>query len=82
MKTACRKGSQELTFFTTRNIPYSLTLMFLFLLNSGFKQYGSRLKNDQLFSFAGKGDCNQLRFEIINGEGRWEKVNSFLFALK
>lgn len=26
MKTACRKGSQEFTFFT-RNIPYSLTLV-------------------------------------------------------
>lgn len=27
MKTACRKGSQEFTFFTTRNIPYSLSLV-------------------------------------------------------
>lgn len=27
MKTACRKGSQELTLFTTRNVRYSLMLI-------------------------------------------------------
>lgn len=52
--------------------------MLLFLLNSGFKQYGSHLKNDQLFSFADKSDCNQLCFEIMNREGKWEKISSFL----
>lgn len=47
--------------------------MLLFLLNSGFKQYGSQLKNDQLFSFAEKGECNQGCFEIINMEGKWKR---------
>lgn len=27
MKTACRKGSQELTLFTTKNIHYPLMLI-------------------------------------------------------
>lgn len=51
MKTACRKGSQELTLFTRRNIHY-----LLMLINApvSFKQwiwtrYGSQLKNNQLF---------------------------------
>lgn len=56
--------------------------MLLFLLNTGFKQYGSQLKNDQLFSFADEDDCNQLCSEIINREGKWEKINSFLFCVK
>lgn len=54
--------------------------MLLFLFNSGFKQYGSQLKNDQLFSIAEKGGCSQVCFEIINMEGKWEKKNSFIFA--
>lgn len=56
--------------------------MLLFLLNSGFKQYGSQLKNYQLFSFADKSDCNQLWFEIINREGKWEKINFIPFCVK
>lgn len=65
MKTACRKGSQELTLFTTKNT-HPLTLV-----NApvSFKQwiltrYGSQLKNDQLFCLQMKATATNHTFKL------------------